>query len=240
MSLDLLSDRTDAAPANMAADFLMLQHYPASGHARFRHYGWRRPAVTFGYSQKIAWVREQLPAIGGGEVELCRRPTGGGVVDHRDDWTYALVVPRGHELGDARATMAYEAIHRALCRCLQQQDVPAAVKEECEPCAEEPTAKGPGVCFARPELYDVIHATTGIKIAGAAQKRSKHGLLFQGSVARAVVGPIDWDAFHFAFTARLGELLQRPLNATPWPEAWDHVLDELGESYATPEWNERR
>ena len=240
MSLDLLSDRTDAAPANMAADFLLLQHYPQSAHARFRHYGWRRPAVTFGTSQKIAWVREQLPAIEDGEFELCRRPTGGGVVDHRDDWTYALVIPRGHDLGDARATVAYEAIHRAVCTCLQAQDVPAALQEQCEPCAEDEAPKGPGVCFTRPELYDVIHARTGMKIAGAAQKRSKHGLLFQGSIARVVVGDIDWERFHAGFTAQLSELLQTPANETPWPETWDDVLDDLAESYATPEWNERR
>ena len=240
MSLDLLSDRTDAAPANMAADFLMLQHYPQSSHARFRHYGWRRPAATFGYSQKIAWVREQLPTLDDGEFELCRRPTGGGVVDHREDWTYALVIPRGHDLGDARATVAYEAIHRAVCSCLQQQDVSAVLKDVCEPCADEDTPKGPGVCFTKPELYDVVHASTGIKIAGAAQKRSKHGLLFQGSIARAVVGDIDWDTFHADFTTQLGELLQRPVNETPWPERWDDVLDDLAESYATPDWIERR
>jgi lipoate-protein ligase A len=45
----------------MATDFLLLKRYPAAAHARFRHYGWHRPAFTFGYSQKIAWVRTQLP-----------------------------------------------------------------------------------------------------------------------------------------------------------------------------------
>ena len=186
MALDLLSDRTDSAAANMAADLLMLQHYPATAHARFRHYGWRRPAVTFGYSQKIAWVRQQLPAdIDAADVEFCRRPTGGGVVDHRNDWTYALVIPRGHDLGDARATIAYEAIHRAVCTCLREQAVPAELKAVCEPCDDE-TAVGPGVCFTKPELHDVVHAESGAKIAGAAQKRSKHGLLFQGSIAREI------------------------------------------------------
>ena len=40
------------------------------------------------------------------------------------------------------------------------------------------------------ELHDVVHTTTGTKLAGAAQKRSKHGLLFQGSIARATCGAV--------------------------------------------------
>ena len=46
----------------------------------------------------------------------------------------------------------------------------------------------PGVCFQKAELYDVIDPTTGAKIAGAAQKRNKHGLLFQGSIWRPAAG----------------------------------------------------
>mgnify|MGYP003473553858 CR=1 FL=1 len=43
-------------------DFLLLQRYPHPGTPRFRHYGWRAPACTFGYAQKIATVRELLAA----------------------------------------------------------------------------------------------------------------------------------------------------------------------------------
>jgi len=97
MQLDLLPHRTAGAAENMAADFLLLQRYPEPAHARFRHYDWRGPAFTFGYGQKIAYVRDQLAALAPGEhPDLTRRPTGGGVVDHRNDWTFALVIPRGH------------------------------------------------------------------------------------------------------------------------------------------------
>ena len=102
MRLDLLPFRLGGAAENMAVDFLLLQRYPAADAARFRSYGWHRPAFTFGYSQALDFVRTQLPA--GETPDLCRRPTGGGVVDHREDWTYALVIPRGHPLEDMRAT----------------------------------------------------------------------------------------------------------------------------------------
>ena len=93
MLLHLLPARTAGAAENMAVDFLLLQRYPDETSARFRHYDWRAPAFTFGYGQKIAYVREQLAAILSSGVErvdpnalsvdLTRRPTGGGVGDHR-------------------------------------------------------------------------------------------------------------------------------------------------------------
>src|SRR5690349_1891712 len=110
MNLHVLPHRTGGAAENMALDFLLLQRYPGEPVPRFRHYDWRKSAFTFGYAQKIAFVREQLGALAGPEeartVDLCRRPTGGGVVDHRDDWTYTVIIPRGHPLEELRATQS--------------------------------------------------------------------------------------------------------------------------------------
>src|SRR6185369_5061730 len=180
MSLHVLPTRSAGAAENMATDFLLLQRYPDAVAPRFRHYDWHRPAFTFGYAQKIAFVRSQLRTDE--TFDLCRRPTGGGIVDHRDDWTYALVIPRGHPLEDLRATQSYREVHEALATALRAQDVPAVTKQVRDPAESEP---GPaGVCFQRAEVFDVVHERSGEKIAGAAQKRNKHGLLFQGSIWR--------------------------------------------------------
>lgn len=253
MILDILHHRTAGAAENMATDFLLLQRYPEPARARFRHYDWRAPAFTFGYGQKIAYVREQLAALAPDErPDLTRRATGGGVVDHREDWTFALVIPRGHALYDARATESYRHVHAALADSLRDQGQPVVLKERCEPACELPDSesasdlsapgpKGPTVCFVRPELYDVLHADTGQKVAGAAQKRSKHGLLFQGSVARAALSPaVDWDAFEENFAGRLAALLGAEATPVPWPEFAEGELDGLIEQYASPEWIEYR
>lgn len=251
MQLDLLPHRTAGAAENMAADFLLLQRYPEPAHARFRHYDWRGPAFTFGYGQKIAYVREQLAALAPGEhPDLTRRPTGGGVVDHRDDWTFALVIPRGHALYDARATESYRQVHADLVAALCAQGQPVVLKERCDSSCDledsdaelsAPGPKGPTVCFIRPELYDVLHGDTGQKVAGAAQKRTKHGLLFQGSIAKSVLAPtVDWDAFEDAFTARLAATLGAEAVATPWPEFAEGEHDGLTEQYSSPEWIEYR
>ena len=240
LPLHLLPDRAGSAAENMALDFMLLQRYPHAA-ARFRHYGWHRPACTFGYSQKIAFVRSQLPGAADGELELCRRPTGGGIVDHREDWTYSLVIPRGHLLEELRAADSYRAVHEALAAALQQQGVVAVAKLTCEPPAEGETCAASGVCFQRAELYDVVLEPTGEKIAGAAQKRNKRGLLFQGSIWRPAVKPaIDWDRFRGDFAAELASVLGRETEMVPWPDLAEHEVEGLTEQYAAVEWNEAR
>jgi len=238
MKLHVLPTRAAGAAENMATDFLLLQRYPDIA-VRFRHYDWHRPACTFGYSQKMDFVRGQLARDE--SVDLCRRPTGGGIVDHREDWTYALVIPRGHPLEELRATQSYRTVHEALTAALQRQQIPAAVKLACEPPLEGETCSASGVCFQRAELYDVVHARTGEKIAGAAQKRNKQGLLFQGSLWRPAVGGIvDWEVLRENFTEALGQALQAEAVLTPMPEFAEGELDGLAEQYASPEWNEKR
>ena len=98
-----------------------------------------------------------------------------------------------------------------------------------------------GVCFQRAEIFDVLNEKTGEKIAGAAQKRNKHGLLFQGSIWRPATGtPIDWERLNDDFVVGLGAALGVPAEATPWPEFADGEVEGLIEQYSSPEWMEHR
>ncbi len=248
-TLHLLPHRTAGAAENMALDFLLLQRNPEF-RPRFRHYDWRAPAFTFGFSQKIEFVRGHLPA--GEPFDLCRRPTGGGLVDHRHDWTYALILPRGHVLYDERASQSYRIVHECLTTALVALGQPAAVKTVCETVehfdpnvrsrtmACDRAAAVPGVCFQRAELYDVVNQRTGMKIAGAAQKRNKHGLLFQGSIEKNGVAAIDWDDFHARFTTALAQAFGAEAVDTPWPDLNEEEAAGLVEQYSDPQWIEYR
>ena len=110
-----------------------------------------------------------------------------------------------------------------------------------EPALGAAVGCGPGVCFTKAEIYDVIHPHTGEKIAGAAQKRSKPGMLFQGSIARGVISPkLDWEKFEELLTSGLATALGIPSRITPWPELSEDELTALTEQYSTEEWNARR
>jgi lipoate-protein ligase A len=234
MHLAILPTRTARAAENMASDFLLLQRYPEPSIPRFRHYEWFAPACTFGFSQKIATVRPQLPDE---PIDLCRRPTGGGIVDHRDDWTYALVIPRGHALEEQRATQSYRVIHEAVAHALRSQGIPASLK-----LATDEPEESAGVCFQRAELFDVIHQASGAKIAGAAQKRNKHGLLFQGSIARVSISSTTfaWEQFEDEFPAQLAIALGTEAQTVPWPEINEEELSGLIDQYSSSEWIEYR
>ena len=219
----------------MALDFLLLKRYPNADAVRFRHYGWRHPAFTFGYSQKIAFIRERLPET---EAELVRRPTGGGLVDHRNDWTYALVIPRSHALCARPAGNSYQAIHDAIRNILAARGHPVELKAPALSLSKAPPA--PGVCFDKPETFDVVHRETGAKIAGAAQKRTGAGLLFQGSLERSALPGCDWDALADLLAAELAETLDSPLTPTGWPDFDPDEESHLTAQFASEEWLERR
>jgi lipoate-protein ligase A len=248
MILHLLPERTGGAAENMACDFLLLQRYPEPRAARFRHYSWRAPAFTFGYSQKIAFVRSQLPLDG--PFDLCRRASGGGLVDHCEDWTYALVIPRGHALEAERAALSYRVVHACLAEALRAQGAPVALQEPVAlPTPDAAGAGGPGapapllagICFQRAETHDVVNPLNGEKIAGAAQKRNKHGLLFQGSIWRpAAGGAVDWEKFQEDFAGRLASALEATAVPVPWPELNEDEVSGLTEKYSSPEWLEQR
>jgi len=227
----LLPERQGGAAENMAVDFLLLQRFPADALACFRHYSWRRTAFTFGYSQKHADAVQSVSP----EAEICRRPSGGGLVEHTDDWTYAFVVARAHDLWKLPAPQSYRALHQALCDALSAQGRQAALQN-----AEDALDPPVGICFARAEPDDVILLPSRLKVAGAALKRNKHGLLFQGSISRRPLGKLDWERFQTDFT----QLLAGSFHLTPEPAGfpeWDPEEESaLIDQFSSEEWNQRR
>lgn len=153
---------------NMAVDEALLEAAPHNGCPVLRFYGWTEPAATFGYSQKYAEL-ERVTML----RPLIRRPTGGGLVPHDRDWTYSLAVPPNHSWYQLKATESYERIHQWIRDAFAKMQVPTMLS----PCCQKEV---PGQCFLGAEKFDVLWQ--GKKIAGAAQRRTRDGLLIQGSV----------------------------------------------------------
>lgn len=165
--LVLNSGPCDAA-FNMALDEALLEAMPRLQAPVLRFYGWTEPAATFGYFQKYAEVAATTKLR-----PLIRRPTGGGIVPHDADWTYAAVFPAGHEWHSLKAEESYRRIHDWLRLAFAE----LKVETELAPCCKKTL---PGQCFIGHEKFDLLWH--GKKIAGAAQRRNKLGLLIQGSI----------------------------------------------------------
>ena len=169
------------AAFNMALDEALLEAMPRLQRPVLRFYGWTQPAATFGYFQKIAEVEATTLLR-----PLIRRPTGGGIVPHDADWTYSLAVPVGHEWHGLAAIESYRRIHE----WIQSAFAKLKIETELAPCCKKSL---PGQCFVGHEQFDLLWH--GKKIAGAAQRRNKLGLLIQGSVQPPVpVARPDWEA----------------------------------------------
>src|SRR5271156_4392462 len=163
----LNSGKCDAA-FNMALDEALLENVSRLGKPALRFYGWTEPAATFGYFQKFSEVERATRLR-----PIIRRPTGGGIVPHDADWTYSAVFPPGHDWHSLKAEESYRRIHEWLRLAF------AELKIETE-LAPHSKKYLPGQCFVGHEKFDLLWR--GKKIAGAAQRRNKSGLLIQGSI----------------------------------------------------------
>jgi lipoate-protein ligase A len=165
---------------NMGLDEALLEAMPELGQAVLRFYGWTEPAASFGYFQKFAEVERRTLLR-----PLVRRPTGGGIVPHDADWTYAVAFPTNHEWYSLRAEQSYRRVHEWIRAAFARLNVPTELAACCHTAA-------PGECFVGHEKSDVLWR--GKKVAGAAQRRTRTGLLIQGSVQPPPLSlaKIDW------------------------------------------------
>lgn len=171
---------------NMALDEALLEAMPRLQTPVLRFYGWTAPAATFGYFQKYAEV-ERATSL----RPLIRRPTGGGIVPHDADWTYSLAFPPGHEWHLLKAEESYRRVHEWIQLAFAKLDIETELAPRSQKSAIRNPQSATG-CFTGYEKFDVLWR--GKKIAGAAQRRNKLGLLIQGSVQPPPVSitRIDW------------------------------------------------
>jgi lipoate-protein ligase A len=248
-SLEIYNDDVPrSASMNMAIDEVFWQ---VAETPRLRLYQWDHPALSFGYFGQYADVAKLAD-----ERDLVRRCTGGGIVFHGSDLTYALIIPAS-ELGHGNSSMAiYSEVHQAIQSALRDCEIDAElVKVDCsrfalrnaspgsnndlDRVAQRATSTGfdsgqaanPNVCFANPVVADVL--VDGRKVAGAAQRRSRRGLLQQGSIQNIQLP----NHFRQQFSESLcGNPTLRDIDSSVLNEA--RKLSEA--KYATDSWLRRR
>jgi lipoyl(octanoyl) transferase len=174
---------------NMALDEALLEAMPRLQKPILRFYGWTEPAASFGYFQKYAEV-ERATLL----RPLIRRPTGGGIVPHDADWTYSLAFPPDHEWHALKAEESYRRVHEWIQSAFAQLEIETELAPGCRHSTLDTRHSAlPSACFIGHVKSDLLWK--GKKIAGAAQRRNKLGLLIQGSVQPPPVSLTrsDWE-----------------------------------------------
>jgi len=162
-----------SAAVNMAVDeWLLLRQPPVP---ILRYYHWAAPAITYGYAEKSAPIR----ALHRG-IDRTRRWTGGGVVHHGTDVTYSFILPRPCAPDWQNSAAVYARVHETLSIVLRGRGLKA---DQVDTGMQTPGA----LCFEAPVRHDVL--VDGHKVAGAGQRRTREGVLHQGSLQGAAVLP---------------------------------------------------
>jgi lipoyl(octanoyl) transferase len=211
-------DDSEPRPAalNMAVDEALLETATSPA---LRFYRWRSPALSFGYFGSYADVADQRAGR-----EIVRRWTGGGIVPHGEDLTYSAILPASHALFACSSLTIYSGLHEAIRTALRANGIDATLADSVAPKISEN-------CFANAVRADVISA--GRKIAGAAHRRSRAGLLHQGSIQNANLPHRFFADFARTLCARF-----EPKSLSP--KLLDRARAIAQAKYGTMEWLMRR
>ena len=209
-----------SAPArNMAVDEALLREIRAPV---LRLYEWSEPAVSLGYFQLAALAPAGRPFV--------RRYTGGGLVDHAHDITYTIVLPRAHPWMELSAPASYEKIHLGVQAVLEA----CGIVSELTPAASALESES---CFQKPVRFDVVAGPQ--KLGGAAQRRTREGMLHQGSIL--LPDPVLNDRVRRAFPETFAERLDLAFKQQELTDPEEDRAAALErDRYATDAWNRLR
>lgn len=172
--LEILNTGISSAEENMRFDEKLLENLLPTGNPILHLYRWSRPSATFGYFvNPTEHLRPQS------QVDLARRPTGGGILFHIWDLAFSFLMPSGHPRFSENTLTNYEFVNRAVLEAVKSYfSLPAELISSDAPSL---SLECKNFCMAKPTRYDVVYG--GTKIAGAAQRKRKQGYLHQGTIS---------------------------------------------------------
>jgi hypothetical protein len=98
----------------------------------------------------------------------------------------------------------------------------------------------PGDCFLEPVGRDLMTATGLNKLAGAAMKRTKIGILIQGTIDLTSIENLDLVEFQCSFISELSKLVCEETKVIEWPERFLKERSLYVNQFASVSWRENR
>lgn len=164
----------------MAKDQALLTRYESGLVSPQLHlYEWEGECLTHGYFTHPG-NHLNLEAVEALNLQVARRPTGGGILFHLTDLAFSVLIPAGHPGYSTNTLDNYAYINGKVARVIAAFTASRSLPElfqttQCTACSS--------FCMANPTQYDLI--VEGRKVGGAAQRRTKWGYLHQGSLSLA-------------------------------------------------------
>lgn len=167
----------------MRFDAQLLQDLEHYSEPTLHLYDWESPSATYGhFIQTDKFLN--LTAVQKHNLALAKRPTGGGIIFHLWDFAFSLLLPSNKFTISANPLDNYQIINRHISQALQPLLKTYIINDQVEllkDCYQKTTSKEGSFCMAQPTCFDLMVA--GKKLGGAAQRRTRFGLLHQGSIS---------------------------------------------------------
>jgi lipoate-protein ligase A len=143
-------------------------------------YNWKYPSITYGYfiDPKKYLNLENLNKL---NIDIARRPTGGGIVFHLWDMAFSFLLPSTNKNFSLNTLENYFFVNSCVLSAvkdflnIKDEDIDL-IKHDFSP-----SESSLNFCMARPTKYDVLIENK--KVGGAAQRRIQKGYLHQGTIA---------------------------------------------------------
>ena len=181
--LRILDTGVAAAEENMRLDREFLENLDFQGLPILHFYRWDAPSATYGHFVAPGQYFD-LDQIDRFQLKLAKRPTGGGIVFHIWDLAFSFLMPAGHLAFSSNTLQNYQFVNEAVLRAVSELfDLKGAASMTLENFPSM-AMDCQNFCMAKPTQYDVVYQ--GMKIAGAAQRKTKQGYLHQGTISLGV------------------------------------------------------
>lgn len=171
--MSIIDTGKTSALKNMEIDADLLKNLEHSHEPVLRFFEFESDSATYGhFIQPFSHLNERQ--VKKKNLQIAKRPTGGGVIFHLWDFTFSLAIPASHPAYSRNPLDNYTFVNSRISQILTRlcSRIPSLVKNK--------TGSHP-FCMAGPTLYDVM--LNGKKVGGAAQRCTKFGFLHQGSIA---------------------------------------------------------
>lgn len=178
MSWAIIDSGKRSAEENMAIDTALLLDLENSKEPILHLYDWEGESATYGhFVDPIKFLN--FEAVVSHKLHLAKRPTGGGIVFHNCDLAFSVLVPASHPSFSQNPLDNYTFVNQQVLWAIGQfiGEAPELLQEEIDP----PDVRCSNFCMAKPTKYDVM--LRGRKVGGAAQRKTRHGYLHQGSIS---------------------------------------------------------
>lgn len=165
----------------MAKDAELLSRLNEAAQPILHLYEWEGKCLTYGYfTDPTDYLH--LEALERHGLRMARRPTGGGILFHLTDYAFSILLPASHPYFSCNTLDNYAYVNSLVAQALEPLiGQKASLLDRNQVCLRSPHYP---FCMAKPTCYDLI--LEGKKVGGAAQRRTKQGLLHQGSISLAL------------------------------------------------------